>query len=300
MTDETAQERSTVNTRPATPIPAAVATWLRVGVVAIVLTAAVGNIGHTYAHVDLSGQHGWYARAMAVTPDVGVLIGVTLLTFRRRSFWGWMIVLASAAFVSWSAFSIAGDKWSDRIVALAPVAFAAIGAGLLESIRGESAELVLAHAEALAEDAERSANARAELAATAAALAQEEAASLAARVAELTDRLAKASDTRTDTDRPPRRTAATVKPQVSADVPAGLSDAETDVLMSMLGQGEMTRADIIRDSRRVESTVKAALRRLSELGYVVSDRRGIYRTVTPGLDGQSKGSVEAEVAGGDR
>lgn len=138
------------------------------------------------------------------------------------------------------------------------------------------------------EDAARKAREEAEEAARhARTLAEEEAARKAA------ERAAKvaAKDITRDIGMDKPRVPATAKPQVKGraamDIPQDLTDAERDILMVMLGQGEVTRTDIIKDSRRVESTVKAALRTLGQKGYVVTERRGIYRTVTPGIEGQS-------------
>ena len=139
------------------PIPTNARRGILAGVLSLVIFAAVGNIGHTYANADRAHQAIGYALALAVTPDIGVIVGVVLLKFRRRSTWGWAILATSVALVSWSAFTVAGESPHDRVIALAPVLFAVLGAGLLESVDGESLESVLAHADALVEDARRDA-----------------------------------------------------------------------------------------------------------------------------------------------
>lgn len=299
-------------------IPQRTRNGLKAGAVLLVTIAAISNIGHTRMHADrhMPGDGGPWPWVVAFLPDIGLVLSILRLKYDRSSVWGWGGVVLSGGFVSWAAISTGRQYPSGWIVSLAAVAFAILATGLMHDPSGETREEFLArHEEAVAraEQAARTAIASAEEhaqkaitdASTALAASDAKVTELETKVTELTARLSSAMTEPVTNQAPalpvPKRQPRRVNVQANPEIPEGLTDAERDVLLAMLGQGEMTRADIIKDSRRLETTVKAALRTLGEKRYVVSERRGIYRATTPGIEGPwatdgdgPKGSVEGQ------
>lgn len=274
-------------TRPRVMLPVRARRGLLAGAVLLVAVAAAGNIGHTYDHVNKLAppgmRDGWMVSVTAVLPDILLILSVTRLRFDRRSIRGWIGAAAATAFVGWSCLSESGDTPWAWVAVGYPLAVAVIAASLMEGDDGEPLEVLLAHLEALADDADRTAEltaravseaadaavARAHTdaqdavraAAEDAAQARAEASALGARVTELDAALAAARTAHADASAP------------SAD---GTPDPSADAARTASGRRRKgARPDARRPSgKTTQGADDVQRRRTAKDGYMASVRAG--------------------------
>lgn len=151
---------------PAKPIPPGARRSLIAGAVVLVVIAAAVNIAHTRQNAIDQGQDVTSATVIGFLPDIGLVLSVTRLRYDRRSPWAWVGVAMSVGWVAWSSLAAIDGRVTlgKVLMALACLLWAIVYTGQAHVPNGEpieDPEITMAHVEAFAEDAVRSANAAA-------------------------------------------------------------------------------------------------------------------------------------------
>lgn len=141
------------------PVPRnAQLTLIGQAILMIVIAAAV-NIAHTRQHAVDTGQGFWPSLVIGFLPDIMLIGSVIRLRYHRRAAFAWIGVGMSAALVGWSALSTVGSGHgtSGALMSLVCLAFAVVATAQAHVPTGEALDVLIAHVEALADDAARTA-----------------------------------------------------------------------------------------------------------------------------------------------
>ncbi len=158
------------------------------GAVLLVVIAAAVNISHTYGEAKFQGQEQLPAAAISVIPDIMLVLSVMRLRYHRRAGWAWAGVVMSVLLIAWSALQQAGQAHGTggMVMSLVCLLAAIVATGQAHVPHGgESVHILVAHAEALGDDAVRSIRAVHERGVRALQEAHEAGARLTARIADL-------------------------------------------------------------------------------------------------------------------
>ena len=271
-------------------VPPKVRRFLVGGAVLLILIAAAVNIAHTRQNATDNGQDQLSSLVIGFLPDIGLVLSVVRLRYFRRCPWAWTGIAASVAMVAWSSLAVTdGHGLGGKIMALVCLAWAIVYTGQAHVPAGEPAELVLAHVEALAEDATRAAELAVALERETANLAVlDSAEALAAarveldaeragRLAEVADLTAKLETTRASREPADNRPANRPKPQVIPLRPAergGWRTADHVMQALLMSADPMTTGDLTKATALAKSTVKTAVAQLAADGLIVDVSAG--------------------------
>jgi hypothetical protein len=124
-----------------TEMPASVRKTLMGAAVALGIFAAGGNVGHAFDAVRYAGQGPKMAIAIALMPDVLLVLSVFKWRYNRRSVMAYVGLMCSVGFLVWASLVSArshlepgaADPATRRAVSLSPLIGAIVAAGLIES-----------------------------------------------------------------------------------------------------------------------------------------------------------------------
>jgi hypothetical protein len=125
----------------ATPMPDGVRQKITAGATLLALTAALGNFGHVFEAAIYAGQIKVMAGVIAGMPDLLLVLCLFKLRYHRDSRVGQLGLAVAVGFIGWG--SIVGSEpdldpadastLTRWVVGAAPLVFAVVAAGLLES-----------------------------------------------------------------------------------------------------------------------------------------------------------------------
>lgn len=167
------------------PVSPATRYSLIAGAVLLIVAAAVVNISHTRTNAVRLGQDPLAVMVIGLLPDFALPMSVARLRYYRRCPWGWAGVILSVTLIAWSALSGAQHGTEGQAMSLVCLAFAIVAAGQAHLPSAAPVGVLIAHVEALAEDATRTLEAaREDAAGTVRAVREEASAALAQASAE--------------------------------------------------------------------------------------------------------------------
>jgi hypothetical protein len=124
-----------------TEMPDGVRGTLLGAAVLIGVLAGSGNLGHVYDAVRHAGQVRWMSAALAVLPDVLLILCLFKLRYDPRALAAWLGLTWSIGFIGWASVVTSkkglhvdsAETTTRRIIGLSPLVFAIIAASLIET-----------------------------------------------------------------------------------------------------------------------------------------------------------------------